>query len=198
MRAYPRWLILFGCVVVSGLALMTGFERAPAAEKSETSPVSEKKPDSPKIPAGLALLADQVYCIPDEDTKLMADILLPKAGKGPHPTVICLHGGGWVKGSRKTNLPIMIKLAEAGYAAVSVQYRFAHQAPFPAAVNDVKCAVRWLRANAGIYNLDVDRFAALGYSSGGQLASLLGLTTPLDGLEGKGGFNGYPSDVRRF
>ncbi len=82
--------------------------------------------------------------------------------------------------SRKTNLPLMIKLAQEGYAAVSVQYRLGSR--FPAAVHDVKCAVRWLRANAAVFNLDAERFAALGYSSGGTMACLLGLTTPLDGL----------------
>jgi acetyl esterase/lipase len=77
-----------------------------------------------------------------------------------------------------------------------VQYRFAPDAPFPAPVHDVKCAVRWLRANASVFNFDTDRFAALGYSSGGNMACLLGLTTQLDGLEGKGGFNGFRSDVQ--
>ena len=167
----------------------------PAADKADAPAAPEKKLDSPKIPDTLLYLPDQVYC-PTYDTKLMLDLLLSKAAKGPLPVVICIHGGGWVKGSRKTNLPIMIKLAEAGYAAVSVQYRFAPDAPFPGPVHDVKCAVRWLRANAGMFNLDIDRFAALGYSSGGNMACLLGLTTPLDGLEGKGGCNGYRSDVK--
>jgi acetyl esterase/lipase len=171
-------------------------EAPPPAEKKNDAPtISEKKTDSPKIPDTLHYLPDQAYWILDDDTNLMLDILRPKAAKGPLPTVICLHGGGWVKGSRKTNLPIMIKLAEAGYAAVSVQYRFAPDTPFPGPVHDVKCAVRWLRANANLFNLDIDRFAALGYSSGGNMACLLGLTTPLDGLEGKGGCNGYRSDV---
>jgi acetyl esterase/lipase len=170
---------------------MLGSSPTPASELKGTSP--EKKP---AIPAGLTYLQDQLYCMPDKDTKLMADVLLPKAGNGPYPAVVCLHGGGWVKGSRKTNLPIMIKLAEAGYVAVSVQYRLAHEAPFPAAVHDVKCAVRWLRANAGVFKINSDRIAAFGYSSGGQLAGLLGLTTPLNGLEGEGGFPIFSSRVQ--
>jgi acetyl esterase/lipase len=90
----------------------------------------------------------------------------------------------------------MTGLAEAGYAAVGVEYRLSHEAPFPAAVHDVKCAVRWLRANATVFNLDPDRFAAVGLSAGGYLACILGLTTPLYGFEGKGGFSSYPSDVQ--
>ncbi len=81
-----------------------------------------------------------------------------------------------MKGSRKSNLPLLIKLAQEGYAAVSVQYRLGSR--FPARGHDVKCAVRWLRANAAVFNLDGERFAALGYSSGGTMAWLLGLTTP--------------------
>jgi acetyl esterase/lipase len=152
--------------------------------------------EAPVIPPDLDYFANQVFCIPDKDTKLMADLLLPKTSKGPFPTVIFLHGGGWMIGSRKTNLPLMIKLAQEGYASVSVEYRLAPKYPFPAAVHDVKCAVRWLRANARVFNLDADRFAALGYSSGGHLACLLGLTTPLDGLEGEGGFPTFSSRVQ--
>jgi acetyl esterase/lipase len=182
--------LVLGCLSLA----MLGSSPTLASEPKVTTP--EKKPASPAIPAGLTYLENQLYCMPDKDTKLMADILLPKAGNGPNPAVVCLHGGGWVKGSRKTNLPIMIKLAEAGYVAVSVQYRLAQEAPFPGAVHDVKCAVRWLRANAGVFNIDSDHIAAFGYSSGGQLAGLLGLTTPLDGLEGEGGFPTFSSRVQ--
>jgi acetyl esterase/lipase len=194
-----RWNLRLITVLMT-MALV-GSSLAAEEPRIGDKPVAERKneganPDSIKIPDALHYLPDQVYYIPDEGNELMLDILRPKAAKGPLPTVICVNGGGWVMGSRKTNLPIMKKLAEAGYAAVSVQYRLAQQAPFPAAVNDVKCAVRWLRANGAVFNLDADRFAALGYSAGGNMACLLGLTTPLDGLEGKGVFNGYPSDVQ--
>jgi acetyl esterase/lipase len=186
--------LLAPLVLVSLCLALLGSSPALACEPK--TPVPENKTESPKIPAGLRYLPDQVYCIPDEDTPLMLDVLRPKAGNGPLPAVICLHGGGWVNGTRKTNLPIMIKLAQAGYVAVSVQYRLAKEAPLPAAVHDVKCAVRWLRANAGVFNVDPDRFAALGYSSGGTLACLLGQTTPLDGLEGEGGFPTFSSRVQ--
>ena len=116
MRRNLRLLtVLFAMVFIGSLL--------PAEEpKVGATPAPEKKneaakSDSPKIPDTLHYLPDQAYWIPDDDTNLMLDILRPKAANGPLPTVICLHGGGWVKGSRKTNLPIMIKLAEAGYAA---------------------------------------------------------------------------------
>jgi pectinesterase len=73
------------------------------------------------------------------------------------------RGGGWCLGSRKSNVPLALKLAQEGYVAVTVNYRFSGEAPYPAAVHDVKCAVRWLRARAQAYKIDKDRIAALGY-----------------------------------
>jgi acetyl esterase/lipase len=196
MRCNRRILAsLFATILLGSLSLaMLGSPPALAAEL--TAPAVEKKVEAPRIPADVDYLPDQVYCIPDKDIKLMADVCLPKAGKGPYPVVLCIHGGGWVMGNRKSNLPLMIKLAQASFVAVSVEYRLAPKYPFPAAIHDVKCAVRWLRANANVFNIDTDRIAALGYSAGGQLAGLLGSTTPLDGLEGEGGFPTFSSRVQ--
>jgi len=168
------------------------------ASEPKTLPAAapEKKAQTPVIPAELDYFPDQVFWRIDKETTLMADVLMPKEGKGPHPAVLLFHGGGGVIGSRKTNLPIMIKLAQAGYVAVSVEYRLAPKYPFPAAIHDAKCAVRWLRANAEVYKVDSDRIAAFGYSTGGQLASLLSLTSKADGLEGDGPFSEQPSHVK--
>jgi acetyl esterase/lipase len=76
-------------------------------------------------------------------------------------------------------------LAGEGYVAASVGYRFAPTATFPAQIEDAKTAVRFLRANAGKYAIDKDRVAAMGWSAGGHLACLLGLTDPKCGFEGK-------------
>jgi acetyl esterase/lipase len=178
------------------LAFLVYGSLLPASEaRADDIPAPERMTQTPVIPADLDYFPDQVVWRIDKDTTLKADVLMPKEGKGPHPGVLLFHGGGGVIGSRKTNLPIMIKLAQAGYVAVSVEYRLAPKYPFPAAIHDAKCAVRWLRANAEVYNVDTDQIAALGYSTGGQLASLLGLTTPLDGLEGEGPFPAYSSRV---
>jgi acetyl esterase/lipase len=87
-------------------------------------------------------------------------------------------------------------LAEAVFVVATVSYRKAGDAPFPAQLHDVKCAVRWLRARAGAYNIDPDRIAALGYSSGGHLASLLGTTADDCELEGDLGSDGQSSRVQ--
>lgn len=105
------------------------------------------------------------------------DLYIPTEGDGPFPLVIFIHGGGWLQGDKSTlTIEAAANLMRAGYAVASVNYRLSGEAPYPAAVEDVKAAVRWLRANAATYNLDPDRFAAWGSSAGGHLAALLGTT----------------------
>jgi acetyl esterase/lipase len=129
----------------------------------------------------------------DEELKL--DFARPK-GDGPFPLVVCIHGGAWMAGNRAAHLGTIKMLAENGYAAATVQYRLAPKYQFPAQVEDVKCAVRFLRANAKKYNLDPMKVAALGDSAGGHLSLLLGMMNPEDGLEGKGGSPEQSSKVQ--
>jgi acetyl esterase/lipase len=118
---------------------------------------------------------------------LQLDLYAPKDVSGPLPAVVILHGGGWAKGSHEVMRPAAGALAAHGYVAVSVGYRMAPRHKFPAQIHDAKCAVRWLRANAERYQIDGERIGTLGFSAGGHLALLLGLTEPKDGLEGEGG-----------
>ena len=80
--------------------------------------------------------------------------------------------------------PVLLEFARRGYVAVSPQYRFCPKEVFPAQVHDVKAAVRWIKANAKTYRIDPDRIGAMGFSAGGHLALMLGVTGPSDGLEG--------------
>jgi len=118
---------------------------------------------------------------------LQLDLCVPKDMPGPVPAVVIIHGGGWTKGNHELFRPLAGALAAHGYVAASVGYRFAPRHKFPAQIQDVKCAVRWLRANAERYHIDSDRIGALGFSAGAHLALLLGLTQPKDALEGEGG-----------
>ncbi len=182
--------------ILSITLLLSSVSPAPAEEpKAKTIAMPGKAGESSCIPQDVDYFPDQVYYI-RKDMKMTVDVMLPKAGKEPFSAVVCLHGGGWVMGNRKTNLPLMIKLAQSGYVAVSVEFRLAPKDPFPAAVHDVKCAVRWLRANAEVFKVDPDRIAALGYSSGGHLACLLGMTGPKHGLEGSNGHMDRSSRVQ--
>lgn len=110
------------------------------------------------------------------------DIYLP-AGSGPFPVVINIHGGGFAAGD-KANPAAGDELLAAGYAVVSVNYRLSGEAVFPAQIQDVKAAVRFLRANAAKYNLDPGRFAAFGQSAGANLAATLGTSCGVAALEG--------------
>jgi acetyl esterase/lipase len=119
-------------------------------------------------------------------TELQLDLAMPR-GDGPFPAVICIHGGGWQGGKRQDLSKTIEILAGRGYVAVSPTYRLVPAAQFPGQIEDVKAAVRWLRANASTYKVDADHIGALGYSAGAHLACLLGTTHKDDGLEGAGG-----------
>jgi acetyl esterase/lipase len=121
------------------------------------------------------------------DRDLLLDLAVPKDVDGPFPVVLCIHGGGWTRGDRADMQKTIETLAGHGYVAVSVDYRLAPKDRFPAALEDCKAAVRWLRANAGQYKIDPDRIAAVGFSAGAHLACMLGVTRKEDGLEGSGG-----------
>jgi acetyl esterase/lipase len=127
---------------------------------------------------------------------LQLDLFVPQDPPGPLPAVLVLHAGGWAKGSHEgVRVPARL-LAGKGYVAAAVGYRLAPRHTFPAQIQDVKCAVRWLRANADRYHIDNERIGVLGFSAGGHLALLLGLTQPKDGLEGDGGHPEQSSAVR--
>jgi len=105
------------------------------------------------------------------------DIYLPESGDGPFPVILQIHGGAFAIGDKRDiHLLPFLKGIERGYAVVSVNYRLSGEAIFPAAVQDVKAAVRWIRANQAQYHLDGNRIAACGGSAGGNLAAMLGVT----------------------
>ena len=123
------------------------------------------------------------YANPDNQ-HLQLNLARPKEAAGKLPAVVCIHGGGFRAGDRKGYDGLCKKLAERGYVAVTVTYRLAPKYQFPAAVYDVKAAVRWVRANAEKYQIDPERIAALGGSAGGHLAQFLGVTGDVKQFEG--------------
>lgn len=119
------------------------------------------------------------------ETELKLDLAQPRDGRGPFPAVLVIHGGAWRGGNKAGNRGLLAEFAQRGYVAVSPQYRFCPKDLFPAQVQDVKAAVRWLRNNAEKYRVDPDHIGAVGFSAGGHLSLMLGLTDPEDGLEGE-------------
>ncbi|MFB3825111.1 MAG: alpha/beta hydrolase fold domain-containing protein [Bryobacteraceae bacterium] len=106
--------------------------------------------------------------------ELKADLYLP-AGAGPFPAVLYIHGGGWSGGDRSQLRRQAAHMAARGVAGVAIDYRLSGQARYPAALEDCREAVRWIRANASAYRIDGSRLAAAGSSAGGHLAALLAL-----------------------
>ena len=135
---------------------------------------------------------DVVYAAEVGFRFLKLDVTLPK-GAGPYPLVIFIHGGAWLAGDPTVTNPVyrkldfINKLLYAGYAVSRISYRFSSEGVFPMQLHDCKAAVRFLRAHAAYFNVDANRFAAMGDSAGGHLASLVGLTGNRADLEGEVG-----------
>lgn len=112
------------------------------------------------------------------------DIYLPDQGTGPFPVIVSIHGGGFMSGDKASGeLTPMLTGLNKSYAVVSINYRLSPEAQFPAQIQDVKAAIRFIRANAKVYNLDPDRIAVWGGSAGGNLASLAGTSGDVPELE---------------
>ncbi|MEK6806544.1 MAG: alpha/beta hydrolase [Pseudomonadota bacterium] len=139
--------------------------------------------------------------------ELKADIYAPR-GLGPHAVVMVLYGGGWADGARGDMSDVCRYLAERGFAAVAVDYRHAPQYKFPAPLQDLQQALRWVHARAESLNLDADRIGIYGYSSGGHLAALIGTIGDSDPLDAPYGgpltrvkavvAGGAPTDLRKY
>lgn len=134
--------------------------------------------------------------------ELKVDIARPD-GRGPYPAVIFIHGGGWGQKGREDYSNEIRRVAGQGYVTATIDYRLSladqngkvkHK--FPDQVRDVKCAVRWLRANAKKYRIDPKRIGAVGSSAGGHLALMLATTPNQTELEGDGGNAGCSSMVQ--
>ena len=113
----------------------------------------------------------------------------------PTPAVLWIHGGGWERGDKNGNSGAQF-LANAGFVTASLSYRLSGDSPFPAAIEDCKCAIRFLRASALKYGIDPDRIGVSGSSAGGHLAELVATADQGAGLEGAGGWQNLSSKVQ--
>lgn len=111
------------------------------------------------------------------------DLWLPESPGERIPTLIYLHGGGWVSGDREQFALLFLPFIEMGFAVANVQYRMAHVSPAPSAVQDCRAALRWVIYNADNYGFDTDRIIAFGHSAGGHLALLTGMLQASDGFD---------------
>jgi acetyl esterase/lipase len=159
MKNRIQFFILFFVVVISGFA--------------QTNPVIDA------FPQGTVLHGNVPYNN-DDLPKHLLDIYLPDNTKGKVPLVIFIHGGGWLVNDKYADIGYMKKtvaeIISSGFALASIDYRFATQAIFPAQIQDCNRAISFLYDNAEKYGFDKNRFAVMGFSAGGHLASLVGLS----------------------
>lgn len=168
----------------AGYTSETAIKAAFLAGMLKTIDVNLPVPDSIKVEKG-------VEYGKGGEVSLKLDLYQPVGDAKPsdplRPAIIFVHGGAWKGGSREIYHYYCVKLAEKGYVVATVSYRLSDVAPFPAAVQDVKCAVRWMRANAERLHVDPNRIAMAGGSAGGHLSMMVGYVTDNPELEGSGG-----------
>ncbi|MBI5689689.1 MAG: alpha/beta hydrolase [Verrucomicrobia bacterium] len=147
--------------------------------------------ETPETPT--QVIPDVAYLADDRVEKLDLYLPAPPAAGVKSPALVWIHGGGWMGGTKNEARAknICTTLANAGYVAVSIDYRLGAGA-WPTNLHDCKNAVRFLRANAGKYRLDPERIAVAGGSAGGHLALMVALTGGLAELEPVGAATPYP------
>jgi acetyl esterase/lipase len=128
--------------------------------------------------------------------ELKLDLASPAPLSESVPAIVMIHGGGWMQGKRQDMTELMKRAAAHGYVSATVSYRFAPKHRFPAQIEDVKCAVRYLRANAQPLKIDPNRIGAMGISAGAHLSMMLGTLDSGDGMEGDGGHADQSSKVQ--
>src|SRR6185437_15270164 len=166
--------------------------RSDYAQNVKKFPFIRLVPDSP-----VASVAEQRRLVYARigSRELHLDAFLPSAMAGRTPAILIVHGGGWRSGDRSQHIPLAQHLAARGIACFTVEYRLSTEAFFPAAVYDLKAAVRWLHANATRFSTDPAHISVLGFSAGGQLAALMGVTNGLRKFEGSEGVPAASSAV---
>jgi acetyl esterase/lipase len=153
------------------------------------------------------LAADDITLLPNLQYRegvraCTLDLAMPKkASDKPRPAIVVIHGGGWLEGDKSsfatTKTPgNILDFAKLGFVAVTINFRLSGEAPFPAALDDCRCAVRWLRAHAGEYHLDPNHVGAWGNSAGGHLALLLGMMPPPASLDKQEPYSDQSSQVQ--
>lgn len=182
MSRWFRSAVTATLLSLSGTAVAAG----PTPPTPPTSPEpSLGDPMPPRMlpyPGGVTALADVQYSGIDGFRPLILDLYLPPERSTAKPLLVYVHGGGWRGGHTRqsgafSDFPgVLADLAARGYVVASVEYRLSGEARFPAALDDVRSAIRFLRANAGQYGIDGARVGVFGGSAGGQLSILEAVT----------------------
>ena len=180
-----------------GISLITACSYLPLAPRNSPAGLSAGSPTENSLTATPQPLGEGVagkidhditYCTMD-NVDLKLDLYFPKNMNASAPIVVYVHGGAWMGGDKTSSageidLPLIIdSFLNNGFIVGAVNYRLAPQYKFPAMIEDVKCAIRFLRTNAESYDINPDKIGAWGGSAGGQLVNLLGTTDASAGFD---------------
>jgi acetyl esterase/lipase len=128
------------------------------------------------------ILPNITYSIAN-NTELKLDLYLPRRRTAPLATLMLFHGGGWVDGQKERNVLQLLPYLAQGWAVINVEYRLARNSPAPAAVEDCRCALRWVAYHAAQYGLDTSKIVLTGGSAGGHLALITGILPAQSGFD---------------
>ncbi|MFY7839674.1 MAG: alpha/beta hydrolase fold domain-containing protein [Lacibacter sp.] len=183
-----RTFYILGCLLLSLVATaqtVNGITNVPDTFFNLTKEMEKVKKQHPFI----VLPADERNAFIEEKRNinyykpskrfLQLDAFFPKQNKGYEklqPAIIIIHGGGWRSGNRTQHHALAQALAVKGYACFTPEYRLSTEAYYPAAVQDVKAVVQWVKTNAKKFSVDTNKIVVMGFSAGGQLAALVGNT----------------------
>jgi acetyl esterase/lipase len=170
MKTYRRLAV--SQAVLACLLLLSAFSAAQLTPAESNAATMSGK---------YSVKADIVYLTANNYQNRL-DVFQP-AGDDPHPTLIYIHGGGWVEGRKEGDVLEAMPFLEKGWAVVNVEYRLAGVSLAPAAVEDCRCALRWVIEHAKEYKFDTNRIVLMGHSAGGHLSLITGMLPLSAGLD---------------
>jgi acetyl esterase/lipase len=175
-------LIGFAAIIISIMNTIKASTASDKQMKSLSEIQNNKKPQLYDVSYIKNKYLDIPYATLSEAQKL--DIYLPDKISEPLPVIVSIHGGAFMMGDKRDGqVKPMIEGIKRGYAVISINYRMSGEAIFPANINDVKAAIRWIRANANKHHLNPDKIAVWGGSAGGNLSALVGTSGGVKELE---------------
>lgn len=167
MKSPAPVLLALAAMLLPGIA---------AAQLSESAAWAAYAPNQYQITPDITYLTAEGY-----ESKL--DLYVPRNATAATPVLMYFHGGFWVRGSKDASMLNILPYLEMGWAVVNVGYRLGRISLAPAAVEDARCALRWVVRNAATYRLDTTRIVTTGHSAGGHLSLMTGMLTPDAGLD---------------
>jgi acetyl esterase/lipase len=172
MLKKSAWAVLLPVVFVCALSSNAGAQ--------------SKLPDTAAWAADLTIgyrVAPNITYLTANNYEAKLDVYTPRNVSGPVPTLVYIHGGGWVGGTKEGAFLNVLPYLEMGWAVVNVEYRLGRHSLAPAAVEDCRCALRWVIRNAKDYNFDPGKLVVTGHSAGGHLSLTTGMLPASAGLD---------------